>query len=82
MKPLWVMIAGPYTSGARSEEDRAENLCALNAVAYEVFRRGHVPIVGVNLALRIGGASAGADEEVERIRSRGGRVYDSVEEIP
>lgn len=50
---MWVMIAGPYTSGARSPAERAENLRAMNRAAYEVFRRGHVPIIGVNLALPI-----------------------------
>jgi hypothetical protein len=32
--------------------------------------------------LRIEGRSPGADDEVERVRARGGRVYHSVEEIP
>src|SRR5262245_37432292 len=102
MKALWVMISGPYRTGARTDAERAANLSRLNAAAYEVFRRGHVPIVGVNLALpvieaagadrydeimmplslaaadrcdavlRVGGASRGADDEVERIRARGG----------
>ena len=110
--PLWVMISGPYTTGAKTKTDRERNLAALNRAAYEVLRRGHVPIVGVNLALpiidatekdsfdevmmpislavadrcdavlRLDGASTGADEEVERIQSRGGRVYYAVEELP
>jgi hypothetical protein len=112
MKPLWVMVAGPYRTGARTESERAQNLRTLNRAAYEVFRRGHVPIVGVNLALpiieaagpetygeimtplsraaadrcdavlRVGGPSAGADEEVERVRARGGRVYHRLDELP
>jgi hypothetical protein len=45
------MVSGPYGTGARSDADRAENLRALNRAALEVFRRGHVPILGVNLAL-------------------------------
>jgi molybdopterin biosynthesis enzyme len=32
--------------------------------------------------LRVGGVSIGADQEVERIRARGGAVYRSVSEIP
>ena len=32
--------------------------------------------------LRIGGASTGADEEVERIQARGGKVYYAIEELP
>jgi hypothetical protein len=77
-----------------------------------VLQKGHVPIVGVNLALpvidsagqesygsimpalslgltercdailRIGGASAGADEEVATFRTRGLPVFRSLEEIP
>ncbi len=106
------MIAGPYRSGASSQEERAARLRLLNEAALAVFERGHVPIIGVNLALpiiqaageadydrimmpvslalaercdailRLGGKSAGADEEVERVRAQGGRVYLSVEEIP
>lgn len=109
---MWIMIAGPYTSGARTEEARAANLRVLNQAAVEVFRRGHVPIIGVNLALpviaeagadsfdeimmpislaladrcdailRIGGSSAGADQEVARFRGHGLPVYRSIEEIP
>lgn len=111
-RQLWIMVAGPYSAGARSDEDRAENLRALNRAAYEVFRRGHIPIIGVNLALpiieaagpetydqimmplslaaaercdavlRVGGPSTGADQEVERIRARGGAVYRSIDEVP
>jgi hypothetical protein len=109
---MWIMIAGPYSSGARTDDERAENLRAMNRAALEVFRRGHTPIIGVNLALpvievagpdsfdelmmplslalaercdavlRIGGPSSGADQEVERIRARGGAVYHSVGELP
>lgn len=110
--PLWIMVSGPYTTGAKTKAERERNLNALNRAAYEVFRRGHVPIVGVNLALpiieaagddtydevmmpislaaaercdavlRIGGASTGADQEVERIQARGGKVYYAIEELP
>ncbi|WP_157069225.1 DUF4406 domain-containing protein [Sandaracinus amylolyticus] len=45
------MISGPYTSGARSDADRQRNLDVMNEAAVEVFRRGHVPIIGVNMAL-------------------------------
>ena len=109
---MWIMIAGPYRSGANSEADREQNLANLNGAAYELFQKGHVPVVGVNCALpliaaagpgayasimmplslamadrcdavlRIGGFSPGADEEVERIRSRGGIAYYSVAEVP
>ncbi|MCZ6836383.1 MAG: DUF4406 domain-containing protein [Planctomycetota bacterium] len=57
---LWVMIAGPYGSGAATEADRARNLEVMNKAALEVFEKGHVPIIGVNLALPVIEA-AGAD---------------------
>jgi hypothetical protein len=47
---MWIMISGPYRTDANSETERAANAYALNRVAYEVLRKGHVPIVGVNLA--------------------------------
>jgi ketosteroid isomerase-like protein len=50
---MWIMIAGPYRTGARSAEERAHNLHELNLAASEVFRRGHVPVIGVNMALPI-----------------------------
>ena len=50
---MWIMVAGPYLSGARTAEDRAANLRRLNEAAVAVFERGHVPIIGVNLALPI-----------------------------
>ncbi len=53
MKQQWIMIAGPYTSGARSQKERAGNHRELNTAAYEIFKKGHIPIIGVNLALPI-----------------------------
>lgn len=49
----WIMIAGPYSAGAKTAADRDANLLALNQAAYQVFLRGHVPIIGVNLALPV-----------------------------
>ena len=37
---MWIMIAGPYRSGANSEADREQNLANLNRAAYELFRKG------------------------------------------
>jgi hypothetical protein len=50
---MWIMIAGPYRSGSSDPSVWAANLRRLNAAAYEVFLKGHVPILGVNLALPI-----------------------------
>lgn len=62
---MWIMIAGPYRTGAKSEADCERNLVALNRAAYAVLRKGHVPIVGVNLALPV-------------IQAAGSETYDAV----
>ena len=51
MSGMWIMVAGPYTAGAVDEQARANNLRVLNQAAVALFRRGHTPIIGVNLAL-------------------------------
>ena len=109
---LWIMVAGPYRSGSTDPAVWAENLRKLNLSAAAIFEKGHVPIIGVNLALpvieaagqecyerimmplslrltercdavlRIEGVSKGADEEVDRFRARGLRVFRSIDEIP
>ena len=53
MSRLWIMVAGPYRSGAMDEAARAANFRALNAAALAVLRSGHLPVIGVNLALPI-----------------------------
>ncbi len=50
---LWIMVAGPYRAGAAGPDAMAANLRVLNEAALAVFRRGHVPVIGVNLALPI-----------------------------
>lgn len=48
---MWIMVAGPYRTGAHSDSDRERNLLALNLAALEILMLGHIPIIGVNLAL-------------------------------
>lgn len=48
---LWIMIAGPYS--APDAAGRAANARRLNQAAALVWAAGHVPIIGVNLALPI-----------------------------
>lgn len=50
---MWIMLGGPYTSGAQNKAERQCNLDVLNAAALAVFAKGHLPIIGVNLALPI-----------------------------
>jgi len=53
MNQQWIMIAGPYRGGTANKDEHQANLDFLNRIAYEVFKKGHVPIIGVNLALPI-----------------------------
>lgn len=48
---MWIMISGPYTAGGADAARRAANLRAMNEAAVALFRAGHVPIIGVNMAL-------------------------------
>jgi hypothetical protein len=109
---MWIMVSGPYRSGAADEAARAANLRAMTAAALALFRAGHVPIIGVSLALplieaagdgaydeimmplslaaaercdaclRVGGPSAGADDEAARFRTRDKPVYFRLEDVP
>ena len=55
---MWIMVSGPYR--APNADVQAENLRALNRAAVAIFRKGHLPVIGVNLALPMIDA-AGAD---------------------
>lgn len=46
---MLIAIAGPYS--ASTEEKKAENLRRMNEVAAQVLQRGHVPMIGANMAL-------------------------------
>jgi len=52
MTSLLVLVAGPYRSGTGDDPDKlAANVAAMNRVALDVFRAGHVPVTGEALAL-------------------------------
>lgn len=48
---MLIAIAGPYT--ADSEEKMQSNLDAMNDVCTEVYKKGHIPVVGLNNALPV-----------------------------
>ncbi len=62
---MWVMISGPYRHGARTDEDRRANLRRMNEAAVEILRKGHTPVIGVNMALPM-------------IESAGAEAYDEI----
>ena len=47
-----ILVAGPYRSGTDGDPERiAANVEAMTAIAYELFRRGHLPVLGEWFAL-------------------------------
>ncbi len=70
-KSMMILIAGPYRSGTGDDPQRmAANLARLEAAAYPVFAKGHVPMIGEWAALPIlrgAGGGAPGDETYDRI---------------
>lgn len=46
-----IAVAGPYSAG--TELQKQKNLDALHAAAFEILRKGHTPLIGLNAALPI-----------------------------
>lgn len=44
-------VAGPYS--AETEEERKENLDAMNRAAGKLLEAGHIPLIGMNAALPV-----------------------------
>ncbi|CAN7278026.1 DUF4406 domain-containing protein [Variovorax sp. LjRoot84] len=118
MSPQMILVAGPYRSGTNDDPLLiARNVAAMTEASLQLFRAGHLPVMGEWFALpliehagskrigdavfneifhpisrrlvaqcdgclRIGGASAGADEMVALARQHGKAVYYALEEIP
>jgi hypothetical protein len=62
MRPLLILIAGPYRSGTGDDPTRmAANLRRLEEAAWPIFRKGHIPMIGEWVALPVlHGAGGGA----------------------
>lgn len=117
-KSMMILIAGPYRSGTGDDPQKmAENLKRLEAAAFPIFDKGHVPMIGEWAALpivnsgggggpgsdlydrvmyptahrllakcdgvlRLPGASAGADNDVQIAKQRNLSVWYSLDDIP
>jgi hypothetical protein len=113
-----ILVAGPYRSGTNDDPALiAKNVAAMTEASLQLFRAGHLPVMGewhalpliehagstaiggaafneifhpvsrrlvakCDACLRIGGASAGADEMVALARQHGKAVYLSLDQIP
>jgi hypothetical protein len=52
MKPLMILVAGPYRSGTNDDPKLiAANVRAMTGVALRLFRAGHLPVLGEWFAL-------------------------------
>ncbi len=115
--PLLILVAGPYRSGTNDIPELIEaNVKAMTDTALELYRMGHVPVMGewfalplieaagskqvgdeifneifhpiavklidhCDAVLRIGGASAGADEMVNTGKAKGKIIFLDKSEI-
>jgi hypothetical protein len=75
--PLMILVAGPYRSGTDGDPARiAANVEAMTAVSLELYRRGHLPVMGEWFALPLiefaerGGDDGAFDEIFHPIAQR------------
>lgn len=62
MKPLMILVAGPYRSGTNDMPELIEkNVKAMNETALKIYKRGHLPVLGEWFALPLI-ATAGSKE--------------------
>jgi hypothetical protein len=81
-EPLMILVAGPYRSGTNGDPARIQaNVDAMTATSLELFKRGHLPVMGEWFALPLieaaeaAGTYADADAEIfhpiaERVLAR------------
>ena len=81
-RSLMILVAGPYRSGTGGDPDLIQaNVDAMTAVALDLYRRGHLPVMGEWFALPLiaeaerTGTSDDADAEIfhpvaERVLAR------------
>ena len=65
------MVAGPYRSGTNDDPERmAQNLAKLESVTLDLFRAGHLPVIGEWIALpllHLAGSKVPGDAPYEEI---------------
>lgn len=64
-QPLMILVAGPYRSGTGDDPAKlAANVAAMESVAWALYQRGHMPVLGEWLALpmlRLAGSHSPGD---------------------
>jgi len=76
---MMILIAGPYRSGTGDDPAlMAQNLARLESVSYQIFRAGHIPMIGEWVALPIwknaGGTKVGDALYQEILHPTAGRL--------
>jgi hypothetical protein len=64
---MWIMVSGPYTAGGADAARRAANLRVMNDAAVALHRAGHLPVIGVNLALPMIAAAGDGEAAFDEI---------------
>ncbi|MBX9450054.1 MAG: DUF4406 domain-containing protein [Taibaiella sp.] len=59
----YIMIAGPYKGSSDDPQVWHANFQKLNHAAFEIFKKGHIPVIGVNAALPVIAAAGEAHYE-------------------
>lgn len=85
-KSMMVLIAGPYRSGTGDDPQKmAENLRRLESVSYELFKAGHLPMIGEWVALPVwytaGGKTVGDALYDEIFHPTAGRLIERCDAI-
>lgn len=71
-------VSGPYS--APTEEQRNKNFEAMNIAAARVYEKGHIPFIGVNMALPVV-AQANAADKYEAVMEISLAVIDKCDAI-
>jgi len=115
---MMILVAGPYRSGTNDQPELiAANVKAMTDTALQLYRKGHLPVLGewfalplidaagskemgdavfnelfhpvairlidhCDAVLRIGGASAGADEMINTGVAKGKQIFTDLDDIP
>jgi len=70
-KSMMILIAGPYRSGTGDDPQKmAENLRRLESVSYDLFKAGHLPMIGEWVALPVWHTAGG--------KTVGDALYDEI----
>jgi hypothetical protein len=70
-EPLMILVAGPYRSGTGGDPQKiAANVEAMTSVALDLYRRGHLPVLGEWFALPL-------IEQAER-EAAGGDAFEEI----